>query len=256
MIFFHVFRTKHNGTEHSDFKLNRPKGTNDFLLIHFKVPVIFTLFQNTQRIPANTCILLSPEIPHAFYPDNCELVHDWIHFMPSDLELFQRLNLKINTFFTIDDPNFITVSLKKCEFELINKNEYYKELISSEVYSMLIKLKRQQNGTVIGCHAEAFKNLRMAIYRNPEQYETTVDMAKFVCLSRSRFSNLYSDFFGVSPQKDHINAKISKAKYLLSIDTLSIQEISEACGYHNVYHFIRQFRDTTGTTPGKYRNNH
>ena len=85
--------------------------------------------------------------------------------------------------------------------------------------------------------------------------QKTTEMANAVGLSRSRFSVAYKEVFGISPQKDHIRAKISKASYLLSIGTLSLQEISEMCGYSNIYHFIRQFRSATGITPGKYRKN-
>jgi len=227
----------------------------EFFIDYFKTPVIFTLFDKVKNIAAGTCILLLPKTPHEFYPDNCELVHDWIHFMPSACEEFMNLKIFTNTFFTVDDTNFITASLKKCEVELIYKDEFYKELISSEVNSMFIRLKRQCGKSISGHHSDSFKMLRVDMYRNPQNYTSTEDMARFVNLSRSRFSNIYTEFFGISPQKDHINARISKAKHLLSIDTLSLTEISEACGYHNIYHFIRQFRAITGITPGKYRNN-
>ena len=72
-------------------------------------------------------------------------------------------------------------------------------------------------------------------------------------LSRSRFSVVYNNLFGTSPKADLINARISKASYLLTLGTMSIADIAEQCGYQNVYHFIRQFRTITGVTPGKYR---
>ncbi len=253
MISYEVFRTKHNGKEGADFKLTRPNGTDDFLFLHFKTPVMFTLSGEEKLVSAGTCILLSPKIPHAFYPLDAELIHDWIHFYPSDVDAFMKLGICTNEFFTVNDTSFITVSLKKCELELVYKEEFYKEMISSEVSRMFVRLKRQLGTNITGQHADAFKTLRIDMYRYPEKYTSTVEMADSVCLSRSRFSNLYMEFFGVSPQKDHINAKISKAKHLLSIDTISLQEISESCGYTNIYHFMRQFREITGTTPGKYR---
>lgn len=254
MTHYNVIRTRHNGKEGRDFKLVRPNGTDDYLFLHFKTPVIFALFDETHHISSGTCILLSPGTPHAFYPNGCELVHDWMHFMPIDKD-FLKLKIDINTFFIPENSNFITASIKRCELELINKDELYEELISSEVSGMLIRLKRQLGGSLSGHHAEAFKALRIDIYRNPDKYSDTDDMAKAVSLSRSRFSVVYKELFKVPPQRDHINARISKASHLLSLGTLSLTEISEMCGYRSIYHFIRQFRTVTGITPGAYRKN-
>lgn len=256
MIHYNVIRTKHNGKEKPDFKLVRPEGTDDYLFLHFKTPVIFTLFDKVHHVSPGMCILLSPGTPHSFYPDNCELLHDWMHFIPSNDGDFKNLKIDINTFFTADNLSFITATIKRCELELIYKEELYEELISSEVSSMFIRLKRQLSRSISGCHSDAFKALRIEIYRNPDKYSSTGEMAKFVGLSRSRFSIVYKEFFGVSPKNDLINARISKASYLLSSETPSLAEISEECGYQSVYHFIRQYRDVTGITPGKYRKNH
>ncbi|MBQ1935624.1 MAG: helix-turn-helix transcriptional regulator, partial [Clostridia bacterium] len=75
-----------------------------------------------------------------------------------------------------------------------------------------------------------------------------------VQLSRSRFSVLYQKIFHVSPIRDLIRARIERACYYLSSGTQSIPEIAELCGYQNEYHFIRQFKEETGMTPGAFRN--
>lgn len=256
MINYKVIRAKHNGKENPDFKLTRPNGTDDYLFLHFKTPVIFTLFDEVHHISPGTCILLSPGTPHAFFPDNCELIHDWMHFMPLDYNNFANLKIDINTFFTADNLSFITPKIKKYERELIYKDELYEELISAEVTSMFIKLKRQLSGSISGWHADAFKALRLEIYHNPDKYTNTSDMATFIGLSRSRFSVLYKELFKVSPKNDLINARITKASHLLSSETPSLEKISEECGYQSLYHFIRQFREVTGITPGKYRKTH
>lgn len=255
MIHYDVIRAKYNGKEKSDFNLVRPIGTDDYLFLHFKTPVIFTLFDEVHHISPGMCILLSPRTPHEFSPDNCELLHDWMHFIPSDENIFAKLKIDLNTFFTAVNLSFITTTIKKCEHELLYKEEFYKALISSEVSGMFIRLKRRLSGGVSGYYADAFKTLRVDIYRNPDKYTSIDDMAKLTCLSRSRFSVVYKNFFKVSPKKDLINARISKASYLLSSTPHSLERISEECGYQNMYHFIRQFRNVMGLTPGKYRKN-
>ena len=78
-------------------------------------------------------------------------------------------------------------------------------------------------------------------------------MAKSLSLSRSRFTILYSSFFGISPKNDLINQRILYAKHLLSSSNMNVEEVAVRCGYSNVYHFIRQFKERTGLSPGKYR---
>ena len=85
-----------------------------------------------------------------------------------------------------------------------------------------------------------------------EKFDDIDALAKSANLSTSRFSVLYKNMFGISPKKDIINARISKAKYLMSLGSQSLLEVSELCGYQNIYHFIRQFRTVTGITPGAY----
>ena len=248
-----VNRAKHNGTEDKTFKLKRPGGTGDYLFLHFKSPVVFTLFDEIYNITPGMCILLSPGTPHGFYPENCTLVHDWIHFIPSDEAEFLKLKIDINTFFVPVDTSFITASVRRVEHELIYRDEFYSEFISSELERMLIRLKRQMRENLKGHHSEMLKKLRLEIYHNPTEFSGVSDMAEYVNLSRSRFTVLYKEFFGVSPNSDMINARVSKASYLLSLGTLSLTEISDICGYQSIYHFIRQFRNVVGVTPGKYR---
>lgn len=253
MFDYHVIRTKHSGYEPGTFRLNRPVGTDDYLLLHFQTPVFFTLDNVEQSIPAGSCILLSPGTPHAFYPNRDGLVHDWVHFMPSERSAFFNLQFPLNTFFMPAHTGLITTTLKRCEQELIYKNEQYEYMISSLLSTLLIHLKRQLSEPLPCPHAAALKALRLEIYSHPEHYKTTAAMADAVHLSRSRFAVIYKELFGIAPNQDQIAARISKASYLLSLGTLTLAEISDICGYQNIYHFIRQFRSVTGTTPGKYR---
>ncbi|NOU92660.1 helix-turn-helix domain-containing protein [Paenibacillus sp. LMG 31456] len=55
---------------------------------------------------------------------------------------------------------------------------------------------------------------------------------------------------------EHINAvRIRKAKELLALNELSVQDISSLIGYRNVTSFIRMFKKMTGMPPGEFRRN-
>ena len=77
-------------------------------------------------------------------------------------------------------------------------------------------------------------------------------MAELVNLSPSRFYSLYKAMFGISPQQDLIRKRIQTAQILLDKQEFTVCEVAKLTGYGNQYHFIRQFREMTGMTPGSF----
>jgi AraC-like DNA-binding protein len=60
--------------------------------------------------------------------------------------------------------------------------------------------------------------------------------------------------FGTTPGQDMIRGKMDHAKSLLLVDEyMPLATIAERLGYSSQYHFIRQFKQITGETPGAYR---
>lgn len=254
MINYTVIKTRHNGTEAKTFTLTRPDGTDDFLFIHFKTPVAFRLGKEPYTYAGSgSCIILTPGTPHAFYPCEGELIHDWFHFMPDNTNVFLSSGLIFNTFFSPADCSFITSSVKRCEQELVYREKDYEAVISCELNLLFIRLSRMLEEKQSFLHSQALRKLRVEIYRTPGKYSGAEQMADELKLSRTRFSVIYKDYFGISPNRDLIAARISMAVHLLTVGSLKLEQIAELCGYQSIYHFSRQFRKETGITPGEYR---
>jgi len=77
-------------------------------------------------------------------------------------------------------------------------------------------------------------------------------MARRLGVSVSRLYPLYRRLFSISPGKDLILMRVEKAKNML-LQGESVSRTAEAMGYANIYHFIRQFKQITGSSPGKIR---
>jgi len=257
---FTVVKLKHEGKERKGFVLNRPNGTKDFLFIHFKTPA--NLLQNDIKIQINpgACIIYTPNTRHWFEVTDCDLIHDWVHFLPENPEEFINFGLPINRIFYPPQVHFITPAIMACESEFINKELSWEEVVSATLTSFFIKLKREiirektlaTSSYMTELHKN-FKQLRLAIYGQVEEAWDIERMASELSLSRSRFSVLYKKFFGVSPKDDLIAARIARAEYLLKSSNLKISQIAEMSGYTNTYHFIRQFKKITGVSPGNAR---
>ena len=80
-------------------------------------------------------------------------------------------------------------------------------------------------------------------------------MAAKLHLSPSHLQALYHRQFGSSCMDNVIEGRLRRAQDLLEYSEYSIRDISEQCGYNNVEHFCRQFRQHNGCTPGQYRKN-
>ncbi|MEG2582970.1 MAG: AraC family transcriptional regulator [Oscillospiraceae bacterium] len=259
-VLYAVKSIKYNGTEKVGFALDRPKGAETFLFLHFKTCVKFTLHNEVIEVFPHTCIILSPDTAHKIEVTECELVHDWVHFIPGDAENFINFGLPLDTLFYPSSTQFITSIFKECEEELLNREAYWKEMASNMLESVFITLRRQLlleethgNDSYVLEHISNFKKLRLKIYSDVEKDLDIEEMAAEVSLSRSRFSILYKKIFNVSPKQDLINARIERGKHLLLSSKMTVEQIAEMCGYTNVYHFIRQFKKVSGVSPGAYR---
>lgn len=96
------------------------------------------------------------------------------------------------------------------------------------------------------------QKLRQDVQKNPEKW--TVDaMAEAFHLTRSRFSVLYKECFGVPPDKEKREFLNQKAKDLLESTSKSVQQVAKECGYNECENFIRAFRKSNGMSPLQFR---
>lgn len=87
-------------------------------------------------------------------------------------------------------------------------------------------------------------------YSSPELANKV--LAEQCNLSEVYFRRLFIKSFGVTPKQYVIDARINKAKQMLTDGLLKIEAVAEACGFSSPYHFCRLFRQKTGVTPSAF----
>lgn len=75
-------------------------------------------------------------------------------------------------------------------------------------------------------------------------------MAQQLHLSEGYLQTIYKNAFGLSCMDDCIRARIRLAKDQLLYTEKTVVSVAEFCGYRNVEHFCRQFKQCTGLSPG------
>ncbi len=79
------------------------------------------------------------------------------------------------------------------------------------------------------------------------------DLARAANVSEVYFRKLFTRRHGVSPRRYILAARLENAKRRLAGSRESVGEIAAACGFSDIFHFCRAFRDAVGCTPGEYR---
>jgi transcriptional regulator GlxA family with amidase domain len=94
----------------------------------------------------------------------------------------------------------------------------------------------------------------IALMRDGLHQEIPVcQMAHRVNLTASHLSRLFKAETGLSPNKYLKVLRMEKAKVLLESTFLNIKEIMNKVGVRDESHFVRDFKNICGKTPGQYR---
>lgn len=239
------------------FDLYRPEGERVYLLLYIKSSGYAVINGKSYDFHPFDFMLLKPNTPHEIHASDDKFIHDWIHFSVDDPESFNRLPIRFDTLFSLSDFDTLSSIVRLVYQEYISHRKNREEGIDSLMNYLMIHLMEQSNSANNLTKQETamrgeFDVMRNALYTKFE-FPSIEDMAKNVYLSVSRFSHLYKSFYNVSPLQDINFAKIQYAKQLLQTNKYSITQISAMCGFQNVYHFIRYFKQKEGTTPGKWR---
>ncbi len=241
----------------SSFSHKQEDGVANYLFVHFKSPTLLIVNQKTYSIAPPSIILFSPYTPFQYRALCDGYCDDYLHFAPDDEEEFaSKLHFPMNIPITILNDLLISDL-----FQAVSREYYMPSACHLAVqyhHLMLLSLRigdewsRQQPDCNIP-YFEPLSALRKKIRENPSHPWRISDMADEVMLSPAYFQVLYKRAFGVTCIADVIQAKTDLAKELLLSSNLSIAAIAEELGYSQVYHFIRQFKKSTGITPGAFR---
>lgn len=78
-------------------------------------------------------------------------------------------------------------------------------------------------------------------------------LSDIACMSKASFYRYFNNEFGLSPVEYINQARVKKACKLLNNANLSVTDVCYEIGYISPSHFIKLFRDYTGTTPKQYQ---
>lgn len=91
------------------------------------------------------------------------------------------------------------------------------------------------------------------IYTHYREPVTLADIAGAASISRSEATRCFQAYLGCSPVQALLRYRLQTARRLLQDRTLTVEQVSAACGFSGARYFTRQFRKAYGDTPGHLR---
>lgn len=238
----------------SSFRISRPTGSGDNLLLIFKTPALVCAGGEEKLVPRDSAILYSKGAPQIYGAAGAEYINHWVHFECSENDIFfEKLGARFNTPLPVS-----SISSAESVLELLRSESISADKNSGECCDLLLRLliAKTVGGdgrAAANPHSERLRSLRARIYGNPAGRFCVNALAEELLLSPSHFQALYKAEFGTSCYEDVLKAKTELAEYYLKNTALTVREIAELCGYDNDVHFMRQFKKRTGMTALEFR---
>lgn len=155
--------------------------------------------------------------------------------------------------FTLDvNGNKKLAALFKKIFSVwVAKSDGYYFECTSLLYKIFAELQKQNY-----IPEKQFVHIKpVADYINENFLSKNITLQELISLtdiSYSYLKRLFIKRYGLPPKKYIIQLKINHACDLLKSDMYTVTQISEICGFRDVYFFSRQFKEYMGLTPTEY----
>lgn len=119
-------------------------------------------------------------------------------------------------------------------------------------------LRLTRDGTALKNHITAPGNplAAKALRRINEQFPAAMSLqqlARELCVTPEHLSRVFKAYIGMGFCQYTNAFKLCHAATLLCETSATVTEIGYACGYENLSHFLRCFKEKYGTTPKHYR---
>ena len=131
----------------------------------------------------------------------------------------------------------------------------YEAMLMSTLYKVIALIQTNNNAAYLpNSHyqriSESVEYLKANFF---DENITTPQLAEMCGVSPRYYTKLFNAFFMCSPKKYIIDLKIGMAKKLLISTKYQIHEVSETCGFSDVYYFCKVFKKATDMSPTEYR---
>ena len=251
----------HSGIENCNPSYSFGPETRNHFIIHYILDGKgeFTVNNKTYKLGKKDGFLIRPgEETYYKADDKDPWIYMWIGFNGIKAETYLK-------YANLDENNHIfkyekDSSLKKCILEILSlniMNNSNRLKIDGLLYLFignLIENNKYMDKENSNTQVDEYINISIDFINNNYSNNIKVnDIANYVGLNRSYFSNLFTKKMGISPQEYLLSLKMEKACNLLTNLQLSIGDVARQVGYEDQLTFSKIFKKSKGISPKLYR---
>lgn len=236
----------------------------------------YTIGKNKYLIREGDVMLLNRLVNHRCLPDNkqgalfifFEFTEDFIapqgssEFQYQYLQPFRYDPLRVKPFIGHDEP--VAAEIRKYVEELktvydSQKPGYEHEmdaLMKLVMAKLLSYYLERYPDEFLSKHSSSVGMNEALNYLNNHYTENIriEDIAKLLNVSESRFRHIFKELMHISVKSYITLLRIAEAQKLLASTDMTIDNIVFHCGFGNITHFYKMFKEHARVTPSEYRN--
>lgn len=235
----------------------RPKGTGGYLFLVILSPMHFE-YQNGESEVAQpgACILYTPRV-YQHYQAEDVFFNSFVEFT-CDERIQDVFAFPCNQIFYPAQYEVLNQQIKKIHQEYLGAAAFGEEMLALYLQELLILLSRsvQAGDSAKRVSSEVYQEFysaRFLMLNKCQEDWTTDKLCELVNFEKSRFYQLYQQFFNSTPNEDLIQARLQLALYHMTNQSIPIQTAAYQAGFQNVNYFNRLFKKRFGCAPGEYR---
>lgn len=238
-------------------RIYRPGGLEDYVFLLILSPMVFDFSHgHTEKALPGACILYAPNSPQDYWATD-KFFNSYLEFNCPAAEVSQYQIMQ-NRLFYPEDTEEINWLLKKLYHEFINRMTCSQQMLDAYARQLLIHLHRAQRHIDIPAEQRQhiypeLTALREQILKNCQLPWSITQMCEILNLGKSQLYQYYHLFFHTSPKEELIQARLQKARYLMTNQAMSIKRAAYESGFAEIAHFNRLFKKRFCCTPGEYR---
>ncbi|MDD3040968.1 AraC family transcriptional regulator [Bacteroides sp.] len=187
----------------------------------------------------------------------------WVHFTGATVaaiyEKYSGRNGK--PFFTAKD-SLIYISLLNGLFDIASGNSYIRDMQINTKLSEL--LEHVMAETIVADHERTsdialkrtdIQNVKQFIEENYTDSISLDDIADLHYINKNYLSKVFKEQYGLTVNGYIMLLRVNKAKGCLRFSNMTVEQISQECGFLDSNYFSRMFKKIEGISPTGYREN-
>ncbi len=234
--------------------VDRPRGTDDVLLMAFHQAVTIGTEDGDVEAPANSLVAWQALAPHRYGRTDRSWQHSWIHATGSALDRHLRIaGLPRDVPIPGVDPRLIEQAAAAIHNELATHAEADPLIVENHLSTMLREIVRMMHGAAAPDIPADLLAVRRRLDARFHEPVVLADLARSCDWSVGHFCTRFKAAFGVPAVDLVVRLRLGRARALLRDPAVSVAAAAQAVGYDDPRTFARLVRRHLGCAPSALR---